>query len=159
MRYEVATRQLTGSPDTPGTFVMTYTATDENGDSNTISFTIVTAESFGTQTIRDRFVGLVVGIEETCNCPGTSSEFSVDVRGRGSFLELTRASTFSLPPTGATASENAVSAVAGDGMPSSLMIALPAWNRRVAVIFPPTYRSKAAGIKSFQAELRWTAYG
>ena len=89
LRFEVATRQLTGSPDTPGTFVMTYTATDENGDSDTISFTIVTAESFGTQTIRDCFVGLVVRTEETCNYPGTSDEFSVDVRGRGSFLELT----------------------------------------------------------------------
>ena len=34
----------------------------------------------------DCYVGLLVGIGENCTYPGTTDEFSVNVRGRGSFL-------------------------------------------------------------------------
>ena len=35
----------------------------------------------------DCYVGLLVGIRENCTYPGTTDEFSVNARGRGSFLD------------------------------------------------------------------------
>ena len=40
----------------------------------------------GNGAARDCYVGLLVGIGESCTYPGTTDEFSVNVRGRGSFL-------------------------------------------------------------------------
>ena len=35
----------------------------------------------------DCYVGLIVGIGESCTYPGTEDEFTVNVRGRGRFLD------------------------------------------------------------------------
>ena len=40
LTFNATTRQLTGTPSTAGTYAMTYAVTDEDGDSDTLSFTI-----------------------------------------------------------------------------------------------------------------------
>ena len=40
LRFDAETRQLTGTPSAAGTYSMTFTATDEDGDADTLSFTI-----------------------------------------------------------------------------------------------------------------------
>ena len=44
LRFSSATRQLTGTPSTAGTYAMTYIVTDEDGDTDMLSF-IVTVEA------------------------------------------------------------------------------------------------------------------
>ena len=89
LRFDAATRQLTGTPTTAGTYIMTYNAEDEGGDSATRVFTItVNPDSSGMPTGGDCYVGLLVGIGESCTYPGTTDAFTVNARGRGSFLSF-----------------------------------------------------------------------
>ena len=63
LSFDAATRQLTGAPTTAGTYIMTYNAEDEDGDSATRVFTItVNPDSSGMPTGGDCYVGLLVGI-------------------------------------------------------------------------------------------------
>ena len=87
LSFDAATRQLTGTPTTAGTYIMTYNAEDEDGDFATLVFTItVNPDSSGTATGGDCYVGLIVRIGESCTYPGTTDAFTVNERGRGSFL-------------------------------------------------------------------------
>ena len=88
LSYNDTTRQLTGAPSAAGTYAMTYTVTDEDEDTDTLGFTI-TVESDSSTGVADGdcYVGLLVRIGESCTYPGTTDEFSVNVRGRGSFLD------------------------------------------------------------------------
>ena len=45
LTFDAATRRLTGTPTTAATHNMTYTATDEDGDADTLSFTITVREA------------------------------------------------------------------------------------------------------------------
>ena len=45
LTFNATTRQLTGTPSAAGTHAMTYTVTDEDGDSDTLNFSIDVAES------------------------------------------------------------------------------------------------------------------
>ena len=67
---------------------MTYTATDADGDTATLSFTItVQASDDGTTVAEgDCHVGLRVSPGGSCTYPGTESDFTVDADGRGRFL-------------------------------------------------------------------------
>ena len=49
LTFNATTRQLTGTPSTAGTYAMTYTVTDEDGDTDTLSFAI-TASAGTTET-------------------------------------------------------------------------------------------------------------
>ncbi len=66
--FEPQTRYLTGKPTTSGTYPMTYTVTDVDGDSDTLSFTIEVTEnvdtqpSFGVQTAADQTYTVGVSI-------------------------------------------------------------------------------------------------
>ena len=52
LSFDAATRRLTGTPTSVGTYNMTYTVTDEDGDTDTLSFAItVNPDSSGTSTI------------------------------------------------------------------------------------------------------------
>ena len=90
LSFGATMRQLTGTPSTAGTYAMTYTVADEDGDTDTLSFTItVNADSSVTETggsLGDCYVGLMVSTGESCTYPGTTDAFSVNDRGRGSFL-------------------------------------------------------------------------
>ena len=87
LMFNATTRQFTGTPSTAGTYAMTYTVTDEDGDTDTLNFTItVRADPSTGGSLGDCYVGLLVGIGQSCTYPGTTDEFRVNVRGRGSFL-------------------------------------------------------------------------
>ena len=67
LRFDASTRQLTGTPTTAGTYIMTYNAEDEDGDFATLVFNItVNPDSSGTATGGDCTVGLIVRIGESC---------------------------------------------------------------------------------------------
>ncbi len=85
LRFDPATLQLTGTPTAAGAYAMTYTVTDSDGDtdSRTFTITVVASNAVGDGTC---YVGSVVGIGEMCTYPGTDDAFSVNQRGRGSFL-------------------------------------------------------------------------
>ena len=81
------TRQLTGTPSEAGAWLMTYRVRDASGDTDWRYFNINVGErteqpgSLGTCRVGQR-----VGIGQNCVYPGTAEAFSVNVRGRGSFL-------------------------------------------------------------------------
>ena len=87
LTFNAAARLLTGTPTTAGTYAMTFTVTDEDGDADTLGFTItVNSDSSEPVMEGDCYVGLLVRPGESCAYPGTTDEFSVNDRGRGSFL-------------------------------------------------------------------------
>ena len=85
LRFDADTLELSGTPTAAGAYAMTYTVTDRDGDTDTRTFTINVDAS---DAVADGscYAGLVVGIGETCTYPGTDDVFSVNQRGRGSFL-------------------------------------------------------------------------
>ena len=87
LTFNASTRQLTGTPTTAGTYAMTYTVTDEDDDTDTLSFTItVNTGTTETGSLGECYVSLMVSIGQNCTYPGTTDAFSVNERGRGSFL-------------------------------------------------------------------------
>ena len=87
LNFDAATRRLSGTPSAPGSYSLTYAVTDEDGDSDTLDFTItVNRASTEPGSLGVCFTGMLVGIGQSCTYPGTLDEFSVNVRGRGSFL-------------------------------------------------------------------------
>ena len=86
LSFNGGTRELSGTPSEAGTYAMTYTVTDADGDTDTLSFNITVVSSDAVAE-GDCYVGLIVGIGESCTYPGTVDEFSVNVRGRGRFLD------------------------------------------------------------------------
>ena len=87
LSLDAGTRQLTGTPGTAASYNMTYTVTDEDGDTDTLDFAIaVNPASTETGSLGECYAGLLVGIGQSCTYPGTTDEFSVNERGRGSFL-------------------------------------------------------------------------
>ena len=91
LRFDLNTRRLSGTPTSAGTYDMTYTATDADGDSDSLLFTITVAKRPGGGTGRDGdcYVGLLVNPSESCAYPGTNDEFTVTADGRGRFLFIT----------------------------------------------------------------------
>ena len=87
LTFNAATPQLTGTPSTAGAYAMTYTVTDEDGDTDTLSFAItVNTDRTETGSLGECYVSLSVSIGQSCTYPGTTDAFSVNDRGRGSFL-------------------------------------------------------------------------
>ena len=87
LTFNASTRQLSGTPSTAGTYAMTYTVTDEDDDTDTLSFTItVNTDTTETGSLGECYVSLSVSIGQSCTYPGTTDAFSVNERGRGSFL-------------------------------------------------------------------------
>ena len=87
LSFNATSRELTGTPSTEGTHAMTYTATDEDGDTDTLSFMIaVSAETPTEGSLGVCQVGVQLRSGQRCTYPGTTDVFSVNVRGRGSFL-------------------------------------------------------------------------
>ena len=88
LSFDATTRRLAGTPTAAGTHAMTYTATDDDGDSDSLSFRITVEEEPDGVTPGDCQVGLLVSPGGSCNYPGASDAFSVDQDGRGSFLVI-----------------------------------------------------------------------
>ena len=98
LAFDAATRQLSGTPTTANTHNMTYTATDEDGDTNALSFTITVQAPDDGMTVAegDCYVSLRVSPGESCTYPGTDSAFTVDADGRGRFLVVSSARAINL---------------------------------------------------------------
>ena len=92
LSFDAMTRRLTGTPTAAGTHAMTYTATDGDGDTDTIRFGIrVAADTTGQTDLGDCEAGLVVRPGQHCAYPGTEEAFSVLDDGRATFLVITSA--------------------------------------------------------------------
>ena len=85
LSFDGETRELSGTPTEAGAYAMTYMVTDADGDTDTLSFSITVVSSDAVAE-GDCYVGLIVAIGESCAYPGTVDGFSVNVRGRGRFL-------------------------------------------------------------------------
>ena len=89
LNFDATTRQLSGTPSEARRFIMTYTVTDDDGDTDSYNFTITVVSSDAVaDAVADGecHVDLVLGIGESCIYPGTDDAFSVNERGRGAFL-------------------------------------------------------------------------
>ena len=87
LTFNATARQLAGTPSTAGAYAMTYTVADEDGDTDTLGFTItVNTGTTETGSLGECYVSLSVSIGQSCTYPGTTDAFSVNDRGRGSFL-------------------------------------------------------------------------
>ena len=92
LSFDPMTRRLTGTPTAPGTYAMTYTATDGDGDTDSLSFSIrVAADTSGQTDLGDCEAGLVVRPGQHCAYPGTEEAFTVLDDGRAMFLVITSA--------------------------------------------------------------------
>ncbi|MDE0359739.1 MAG: Ig domain-containing protein, partial [Rhodospirillaceae bacterium] len=87
LTFNAAARQLSGTPSTAASYNMAYTVTDEDGDTDTLRFSItVSADTPADGSLGVCRVGMTLGSGQSCAYPGTADEFSVNARGRGSFL-------------------------------------------------------------------------
>ena len=99
LTFDPATRRLSGTPTRAGTYNVTYTATDADGDSDSLEFTIAVTEP---ATVAppvahgDCRVGLLLNPGDSCAYPGTSTEFTVTADGRGRFLFFSAGSSINL---------------------------------------------------------------
>ena len=88
LTFDADTRQLTGTPTTADSYAMTYTVSDEDGDTDSLGFTITvrsaTAEEGSLGVCQ---VGMLLSPGQSCTYPDTADAFSVNERGRGSFLD------------------------------------------------------------------------
>ena len=87
LSFNATARQLTGTPSTAGSHAMTYTVTDEDGDTDTLGFSITISAGTSTEgSLGVCQVGMTLMSGQSCTYPGTTDEFSVNERGRGRFL-------------------------------------------------------------------------
>ena len=88
LTFDAATRQLSGTPGTAGTYTMIYTAVDEDGDADSLGFAITVSDAPpGTGLLGICRVGMSLSSGQSCTYPGTAEAFSVNARGRGAFLD------------------------------------------------------------------------
>ena len=87
LTFNASTRQLTGTPTTAASYNMTYTVTDEDGDADSLGFTIaVSADTSTDGSLGVCQAGMLLRSGQTCTYPGTGDVFSVNERDRGVFL-------------------------------------------------------------------------
>ena len=65
LTFDPATRQLSGTPTTRGTHTMTYTVTDNEGNTDSLSFTITVAESDGDSDLSPVFSATGAPVDQT----------------------------------------------------------------------------------------------
>ena len=88
LTFDAGTRRLSGTPSTAGTYSMTYAVADEDGDTDSLGFTIAVSEATPAEgSLGVCHVGMMLSSGQSCTYPGTADEFSVNTRGRGSFLD------------------------------------------------------------------------
>ena len=87
LSFDAMTRQLTGTPTAAGTHALTYTVTDEDGDTDSLRFTI-TVEDGGVSGGPDLVVQSP-SISDAGPDPGASITFSVTVRNQGAVRATT----------------------------------------------------------------------
>ena len=87
LTFDASTRQLAGIPSAADTYDMTYTVTDEDGDTDSIAFNITVRAGAATEgSLGVCQVGMLLRSGQSCTYPNTADEFSVNERDRGSFL-------------------------------------------------------------------------
>ena len=87
LEFDAAARTLSGTPGAAGTYAMIYTAVDADGDADSLGFTLAVDEAPpGSGLLGICRVGMSLSSGQSCTYPGTAEAFSVNARGRGSFL-------------------------------------------------------------------------
>ena len=87
LSFDAVARKLTGEPSASGRYAMTYAATDEDGDTDTLAFTVAVSDGSAMEGLLGNcYVSLLLSTGQSCTYPGTAERFSVNARGRGSFL-------------------------------------------------------------------------
>ncbi len=94
LTFTPATRRLSGTPTQAGAYAMTYTATDDDGDRDSLGFAITV--NADTSALGDCYVGLLVNPGESCTHPDTGHDFMVTAEGLGEFLDITSSGAISL---------------------------------------------------------------
>ena len=92
LTFDPATRRLSGTPTRAGTYNLAYTATDADGDSDSLRFAITVTEPTTTAppvAHGDCRVGMLLNPGDSCAYPGTTDEFTVTADGRGRILFFT----------------------------------------------------------------------
>ena len=94
LAFSPATRRLSGTPTQAGSHDMTYTATDEDGDSDSLGFAItVKADD---SSLGECYVSLLVNPGESCIHPDSGHDFTVSEAGRGQFQQYAASGALTL---------------------------------------------------------------
>lgn len=93
LSFDPATRLLTGTPTESGAHVVNYTASDEQGETDSFRFLIAAHDTDS----EDCLLGLLVRPGESCDYPGTSDAFTVREDGSASFLIVHSTRAINLP--------------------------------------------------------------
>ena len=92
LSFDAATRELTGTPTAAGTYAMTYTATDEDGDAGSLNFSIaVEASDDGGES-----AGTSYSVDDSLPGVPTSGTFAPSITGGGSLILTGSGTTITL---------------------------------------------------------------
>ena len=92
LTFNATARQITGTPSTAGTYAMTYTATDEDGDAGTLNFSItVEASDDGGES-----TGTSYSVDDSLPGVPTSGAFALSITGGGGLLLTGSGTTITL---------------------------------------------------------------
>ena len=93
LSFDAVERRLAGVPSMVGDYAVTYTVTDADGDSDSLTFRIQVHDAdLGTCVL-----GLLLRPGDACTYPGRSDMFSVDEDGRGHFLIVSSTRAINIP--------------------------------------------------------------
>ena len=92
LSFDAAARELTGTPTAAGTYAMTYTATDEDGDAGTLNFSIaVEASDDGGES-----TGTSYSVDDSLPGVPTSGTFAPSITGGGGLMLTGSGTTITL---------------------------------------------------------------
>ena len=92
LSFNATARELTGTPTAAGTYAMTYTATDEDGDAGTLNFSItVEASNDGGES-----TGTSYSVDDSLPGVPTSGAFAPSITGGGGLLLTGSGTTINL---------------------------------------------------------------
>ena len=93
LSFDADERQISGTPTTVGVSSMTYTVTDNNGRSDSLTFLIVVRETASSECL----LAMLVRPGESCVYPGTSDAFTVNADGSAQFLVISSTRAINIP--------------------------------------------------------------
>ena len=94
LTFNATTRRLSGTPTQTGSHDMTYTVTDEDGDSDSLGFAILVKADDA--SLGECYVSLLVNPGESCIHPDSGHDFTVSEEGRGQFQQYAASGALTL---------------------------------------------------------------